>query len=427
MSAYFVSKPKSEIRVELLNNRDGLLEFKVRCPAGLDKYFKKDTFYVKYDKDIGGVSESVLYIPVIANLASISWATGADIHVKELDRTFIDSLRTIKEVVKGLFPRFSCAGEINVENIVSNRFGHTGSAQLFTGGVDSFTTYARHRDEKPDLISFGIYTLFNKSLQRRIFQELSMVTEKEGIALHRVESNMNYTFFDHTALISDFDASLRGDSWWASVQHGLGLLGICAPLTAIHNIGRVYIASSATKDPTFATDRAWGSHPGIDGNVAWADVKAVHDGTEWSRQDKIRFAIKPYIEKTGNYPHLIVCNERERGKGLNCGRCEKCCRTIVGLALDGIDPNRCGFNVDSRTFDRIRRKLRLRPLRFTHIKYGLWRDIQRAIPETISTDLYGSRAFFEWLRTYEFLEDDAKYRPRLERVLEKCLQLGLIK
>ena len=418
---------KGNIKVELTNKKNGLLEFRVRPSRGLEKYFMADTFYVGYDKDVEDVSESILYIPVVANLAPISWATGADIHVNTLDRTFLESLRKIRTIVNGLFTGFSCAGDVVVDDVKENRFGNTGSAQLYTGGVDSFTTYARHLEEKPELISLGIYTLFDKRLQRRIFNELYAFAGKEALAIHRVESNMNYTFFNHTTLISDFDSSLRGDSWWASAQHGLGLLGICAPLTAIRNMGRVYIASSATRDRALDIRQAWGSHPGIDGNVAWADVKAIHDGTELSRQDKIRFAIKPYIEKTGEYPHLIVCNERERGDGLNCGRCEKCCRTIVGLALEGIDPNPCGLHVDDRTFENIRRKLLLRPLRFTHIKYGLWRDIQRAIPEKVNDDIYGSREFFKWLKTYVFPEDDGKYRPRLERVLEKCLQLGLIK
>jgi hypothetical protein len=112
---------------------------------------------------------------------------------------------------------------------------------------------------------------------------------------------------------------------------------------------------------------------------------------------------------------------------LNCGRCEKCSRTIVGLALEGIDPNLCGFRVDDRTFRHIRQKILFRPLRFTSIKMGLWRDIQSCIPDAITGDLYGPRAFFEWLKTHEFPEDDGKYRPRLQRVLDKCLQLGLIK
>jgi len=238
---------------------------------------------------------------------------------------------------------------------------------------------------------------------------------------------MNYTFFDHTRLMSTFDHCIEGTSWWASVQHGMGLLGVCAPLTAIRDIRNLYIASSATRDKAQGLGLPWGSHPLIDGNVAWADVKAIHDCPEWCRQEKIRYAIKPFIELTNHYPRFIVCNDTGRRHVLNCGRCEKCCRTIVGLALEGIDPNRCGFHIDGRTFPRIKQKLLWGPLRFTHRKSGLWWDIRACIPGTITGDLYGSRAFFEWLRTHEFAEDGGKYRPFSQRMLERCLKLGLIR
>jgi len=419
-------KVKGDIRVELADKKDGLLAFRLQCPGSLKKYFLTDTFYVKYDEDVEGVSESILNIPAVANLAPVSWATGAGLRVKELDSTFAGSLAIINSVMKGMFPGFAFTGDVRAEKIVANGFGDRGSAQLFTGGIDSLATYARHRDEKPELISFGIYTLFDKGLQRLIFKEIEGFAQKEGVAFHRIESNMNVTFFDHARLAADFGHCLRGNSWWASIQHSMGLLGICAPLTAIRDIKMLYIASSATKDRAQGIGRPWGSHPLIDNNVAWADVKCGHDGVEWSRQEKIRHVIKPYIERTKNYPRLIVCNDTERGSVLNCGRCEKCSRTIVGLILEGIDPNLCGFNVGDRILDHIKLKLLLRPLRFTQLKTGMWRDIQSAIPDVVPDDRYGSGPFFRWLKAYEVREDSRKDKPRSQRVLEKCLKLGMI-
>ncbi len=168
-------KPKGDIWVKLADKKNGQLSFKLSFSTDIGKYFRSDTFFVKYDKDIGKVNESILYIPFIANVAPVSWAIGADLHVKELDRTFMGSLGRIKDVMKAMYPDFSCAGDICVENIVSNRFGHRGSAQLFTGGIDSLATYARHRDENPDLISAGVYTPVNGSLQRMIYEETNGV------------------------------------------------------------------------------------------------------------------------------------------------------------------------------------------------------------------------------------------------------------
>jgi prephenate dehydrogenase len=69
----------------------------------------------------------------------------------------------------------------------------------------------------------------------------------------------------------------------------------------------------------------------------------------------------------------------------------------------------------------------MRRLRFTHKQPNMWRDIQMDIPEAISGDLNGSRAFFQWLRTFEVPEDKRKIRPLSQRILEKCLQLGIIR
>jgi hypothetical protein len=422
-----VPKPKGDIQVELLEKKDGRLSFKLSYSSGLGKYFKKDRLFLKYDKNIEDVAESILYIPAIANVAPVSWATGANLHVQELDETFIGSLRTIKDVMKDMYPDFSCAGDIHVGRIAKNHFGHKGAAQLFTSGIDSFATYARHRDEKPDLITMGIYAPYSGSLQRMIYREMERFAQKEEVALHRIEWDYMNDFFNQESLIADYGRHLSEASWWAAVQHGLGLLGICAPLTAICDVQKIYIASSMSKGNSKAWWKSWGSHPRIDDNVAWADIRSIHDGVEWSRQEKIKYAIKPYIEKTGHYPALIVCNEPYRGDVLNCGRCEKCSRTIAGLTVEGIDPNLCGFHVDHRTFGRIKQKLLMRRLRFTHKQPNMWRDIQMDIPEAISGDLNGSRAFFEWLRTFDVPEDKRKIRPLSQRILEKCLQLGIIR
>jgi hypothetical protein len=272
-----------------------------------------------------------------------------------------------------------------------------------------------------------LFKPYSGSLQSLINKALDEFAGKEGVAFHRIESNLNYAFFDQKRLLSDFGQYLHEPSWWASVQHGLGLLGMCAPLTAACGIRRIYIASSAAKSKPQGLERPWGSHPLIDDNVAWADVKARHDGVEWSRQEKIRYAIKPYIENTKSYPPIIACDEPLRGDVLNCGRCEKCSRTIAGLALEGIDPNLCGFKVDDRTFGHIKQKILWDRLVFIYKKSGMWKDLQGAIPEAIATDLYGSKAFFEWLKNYKLREDWGKHRSLSRRVLQKCLKLGIIR
>jgi hypothetical protein len=390
---------EKSIKVKLLLKKDGELRFKLLYSRSVERYFKSDTFFVKYDADIDDVDESILYIPVISNLAPVSWAIGADLHVDRLDNAYISSLHTIKNVMKRMYPDFSCSGRLYVEHAESNRFDHNRAAQLFTAGVDSMATYARHKVEKPDIISFRTYSQLTPPLQRRIDQELAEFAQKEKVKLHLVESNLTL-FIREKRLIAEYGRCLPEASWWASVQHGTGLLGLCAPITAAMGVNNVYIGSSYSSSMKEDPWSPWGSHKYIDDNMAWADTVVSHDCSDLSRQEKIG-VIKEYGRQRGGYPSLIVCNDANRGTNLNCSACEKCYRTMAGLALGGIDPNECGFRMDCGTFEEIMKKLVYRDWSLIRKQPDMWRDIKGAIPETITEDIYGSKAFFQWLRSEE--------------------------
>lgn len=407
---------EKSITVKLLLKRDGELRFRLLYSRSIERYFKSDTFYVKYDADIDDVDESILYIPVISNLAPFSWAIGADMHIDRLDSAFISSLRIIENVMKRMYPDFSCSGQLHVENAVSNRFDHNRAAQLFTAGVDSMATYVRHMAEKPAIISFSTYSQLNPQLQLRIDRELAEFAQKEGIRLHLVESNLTH-FIRERRLIAKYGRCLPEASWWASVQHGAGLLGLCAPISAALGVNKVYIGSSYSASMKENPWSPWGSHKYIDDNMAWADTAVCHDCFELSRQEKIGL-IKEYGRVRGSYPPLIVCNEANRGINLNCSACEKCYRTMTGLALGGIDPNECGFTMACGAFEEIRKKLVYSDWSLIRKQPDMWKDIKRAIPDTITEDIYGSKAFFQWLRSEEIPD----YKPPLQNFFSKIIK-----
>jgi hypothetical protein len=75
----------------------------------------------------------------------------------------------------------------------------------------------------------------------------------------------------------------------------------------------------------------WGSNPLTDPLLSSNAFQVIHDGTAFKRIDKIR--------EITNFPaalqSLRVCWEgKERDR--NCGRCEKCIRTILGFRVMGI-------------------------------------------------------------------------------------------
>ena len=210
-------------------------------------------------------------------------------------------------------------------------------------------------------------------------------------AVSFIKTNMGQSL-NQSLLARDY--KVRG--WWLSVNHALMLLGVCAPLTT-KRIGTVLIAATHTSD----FKEPWGSHPSIDNNIAWADVKVIHDGYELSRQEKIK-----YIAKYPEYlTHLKVCFSS--GSNYNCCRCEKCLRTIIALILEGRDPKKCNFNIDDlKIFKYIKACLVKGKFEDGKNEIFMWQDIQEHIPEQFNNDMQGSKEFFTWFKGFDL----SKYR-----------------
>jgi hypothetical protein len=192
--------------------------------------------------------------------------------------------------------------------------GITGA--FFSGGVDSFYTYLRHKnDEHPitHLILAKGYDIdpHNPRLWDATAQSIRQVAEHERISLIEIESNVR----------SLTDPIL---SW--TFTHG-GCLAAAA-MCLRGGIARMYIASSADA----AHQALRGSHLATDHLWSTETLSFVHDGWEASRLNKIdeQIARSPLALK-----YLRVCYMNQRGP-YNCGKCEKCLRTMVGLYAAGV-------------------------------------------------------------------------------------------
>lgn len=74
-----------------------------------------------------------------------------------------------------------------------------------------------------------------------------------------------------------------------------------------------------------------GSHPLLDPLWGTESLCIRHDGLEATRLQKLRFLSSSDVL----LEHLHVCTSDEAGDEYNCGRCEKCVRTMVGLHIAG--------------------------------------------------------------------------------------------
>jgi len=110
---------------------------------------------------------------------------------------------------------------------------------------------------------------------------------------------------------------------WGDQYHGAVLASIAHLLS--NRFERVLIPASA---PAIRL-HPWGSHPELDPLWSSELVELSHDGAV-TRAEKIAVVKESQVA----LDNLRVCFQKDTGR-LNCGECEKCLRTMVGLRIVG--------------------------------------------------------------------------------------------
>ena len=333
------------VKVTSVSNNGHRINYDYTLTAGIKKYFNQDKpFYIEFQEDISSVPESILAIPLVANLAPIAWYAGFNIEIEELDEDFNKALQVIKQDFLKRESVNELKGDILPKKVVQNTFEKSKTAMLFSGGVDAYATYIRIFDKTPDLI-----TLLGADIQiedQKQWTDFTNFVESEGLLKNNDKEYI-------TANLRDFytyqvELLLTDIGWWGKVQHGLALIGALAPLSYVKGYKEIYIASSYTDNINIE----WGSTPQIDEAITWANgVQVYHDGYDLKRQDKVDL-IADFAEKADTKFKLRVCYSEKRTE-FNCSYCEKCFRTIFGLILNNKNPNDYGFNVDGSVYDKM--------------------------------------------------------------------------
>ncbi len=315
----------------------------------ISKYFNKsESFYVNYyDQDISKINESILVIPLLSNILTIAWFVGFDIYVDEIDMVFYNSLDNLKLEFEKSYPSIrEKKVKIFYNKLIENNVEANKSAMLFSGGVDAYATYFRNVHLNLDLIT--ILGADVRIEDKKQWNTVVSLNENERLlnknSKFYIESNLR-TFYTYKV-----DLLLNDLGWWGKVQHGLALNGILAPLSIINGYSTIYIASSYTDN----IEIAWGSTPQIDNAIQWAKTKINHDGYELKRQQKVE-QIVSFVSKIQGNLNLRVCYS-ELNNGINCSKCEKCYRTILGIILSKGNPLDFGFEVNSSVYDSVLNK-----------------------------------------------------------------------
>ncbi|MCW4038843.1 MAG: hypothetical protein NWF13_08940, partial [Candidatus Bathyarchaeota archaeon] len=186
------------------------------------------------------------------------------------------------------------------------------------------------------------------------------------------------------------------DGWFRILlQHTFVLLPLAAPLS-MDRFDHLLI--SGDSPPTLEVHPTPPNRPETNEKFVWATLQVHHVGDIY-RHKKIE-AVKNHLQM-GDIK-LKVCLRKLDKPQLNDSTCVKCLSTIADLTLAGIDGNKCGFQVNEATWTRFREYL-------THDleqeTFGSGRGflrMQQTLPNPIEQDFYGSRAFFDWFRGFDF-------------------------
>jgi hypothetical protein len=387
---------------EILMPNSKSVEIKFTIPNEYNRFFREQRFYATYDINLESVPESILVIPLLSNILPVAWASGFDIYVEEVDADFYDAIFELKKAFDKMYPKLiksksilKSNKKVRNEKVIPGR-----SSQLFSGGLDSLATLIRKSDERPYLMSVcGADVNINDSESwKKVQEHIKVIAEDFYTDVFFIKSNFK-DFLNHSELEGKFGSIVGG--WWTGVQHGIGLCGLTAPLTYSKGSTKFYIASSHTSEYTLP----YGSHPTIDNEMKWASTSVIHEAYELTRQQKVNL-IANFIKTKLPSLQIRVC-WKTGSNGGNCSKCEKCSRTIVGLLIEGIDPNIHGFNIDDNFPMFVKSQFESKQWRLDEAVLFQWKDIQSRVPNDINIVNQQYNEFFYWLRTFNF----TKYEP----------------
>jgi hypothetical protein len=180
---------------------------------------------------------------------------------------------------------------------------------FFSGGMDSFYSVLKHQRELGSLIlvhGFDI-KLDQEEFYASVAMRLRDAARELGKRLIEVRTNIRAFSDRHVA--------------WG-MYHGAALATIGLLLGA--RCSKVQIPSTYT----YANIIPRGSHPILDPLWSTEHVRFVHDGCEASRVQKATLLATSDVAMK----NLRVCWRNPNGS-YNCGKCEKCLRTMINLYL----------------------------------------------------------------------------------------------
>lgn len=364
---------------------------------------KNEKMFIEYNTNIESVPDGLSIIPLLCNILPISWFFNLEICVDTIDKSFYECIDKVKEGYAKMYPQVIFQGNLKVNIIEENKYDVKNVATLFSGGVDSLNTLIQHIDEKPALLTVwgSDVKLTDEKGWDKVNEHSKFVANYYDLGYAWVKTNFR-TFLNTNNLTIGIREKVNG-GWWHEFQHGIGILGLFAPIAYINKYKSVYIASSLQTE--LLGKYTCASDPTIDNYLRFGNCKIIHDGCEFSRQEKIKNICNHFNKESKVTIPIRVCWQSEGGD--NCCECEKCYRTILGLMVEGRKPEEFGFNLTEEKRKKMMKKLR----KIENVKYNFqnyYLEIQDALLKRYN--VRETPKDLIWFRNFKFKNKKPKYK-----------------
>ncbi|WP_100643218.1 hypothetical protein [Alteromonas facilis] len=199
--------------------------------------------------------------------------------------------------------------DIKAKASFSQRSANKKVGCFFSGGVDSFYSFVRNQKEITHIILCRGLDIPIHEEQRWLdtVERIKAFADQYGKELLLVETNAK-----------DFTCHMQTDSYDVD-NHGAILISTAMLL----DLDRLIVPASFSYKDLFL----WGSHPILDPLLSTDQMLVTHDGAA-ERSEKTRYIVESGISLEA----LRVCN---RFADYNCGKCEKCLRTMTAIEIYG--------------------------------------------------------------------------------------------
>ena len=414
-----VSLSESVIRIESVEARGNVLTVRHSHEGPVGKVLNDTPLRLVADHPLDSIPVGILVTPLLGGLVPLSWVVDTHIVAGDVDATYLQSLAEVRGVMEKSYPSMKFHGSLEARPVETHStWDPDRYCLLYSGGVDSTTSYVRNRDKKPVLLMVKgtpDVRLSETEYWKRTMDRIPPALRAIDAELHIIETNSLDIINERALRWQVHSEEISG--WWENFAHGLFLLSTTAPYTYFSHSGKLLIASSYTP----ATAKPTGSMPESDERIRWGGLRVVHDSFDLSRFEKIHNYLAPFIQSQGGGFPIKLCLGKEKrlkcGK-LNCGICDKCLTTVLMLLENGVDPARCDFDMSKFSPSRVRRGLANGYIKTAEAPNS-WRYIvenAKPLRPELETEYRGTDEMLVWIAKWDRKPKESSLRSYSRKV-----------